>query len=50
MDEFGLVVSRYTRAQAMADGVLMDAGPMAREAGFKVPVALTQAAWDDCLS
>jgi hypothetical protein len=40
------VISRYTRAQALADGVLKDAGATAREAGIKFPVALTQAAWD----
>jgi hypothetical protein len=39
------VVSVYTRAQALEDGVLVDAGDVAREAGFRFPVALTQAAW-----
>ena len=32
---FGEVISVYTRAQALAHGVLVDAGPMAREAGFR---------------
>ena len=41
---FGKVVSVYTRAQALADGVLIDAGPMAREAGFRWPVAITAGA------
>jgi len=35
----------YTRAQAIADGVLVDAGQLAVEAGFRYPVALTSAAW-----
>ena len=47
---FGEVISTYTRAQAIADGVLIDAGSMAREAGFKWPVALTSAVWADCVS
>ncbi len=47
---FGNVISTYTRAQAIEDGVLVDAGTMAKEAGFKWPVALTSAVWDDCVS
>jgi len=47
---FGQVISVYTRAQALADGVLIDAGPMAREAGFRWPVAVTAAAWEDCVA
>jgi len=47
-DDFPVVFS-YSRAQAMADGVLVDAGTMAHEAGFRVPVALTSAAWADCV-
>ncbi len=47
---FGEVISTYSRAQAIADGVLVDAGPMAAEAGFKWPVALTAAAWVDCVA
>jgi len=35
------VIYSYTRAQALADGVLVDAGPIAREAGYRWPVALT---------
>ncbi|MGW9402311.1 DUF6573 family protein, partial [Streptomyces sp. NPDC055642] len=41
---FGPPIHTYTRAQALADGVLVDAGPLAQEAGFRWPVALTQAA------
>lgn len=46
---FGPVIYAYTRAQALADGVLVDVSNAAVEAGFKVPVALTRAAWDDCV-
>ena len=44
---FGEIISTYTRAQAIEDGVLIDAGSMAQEAGFKWPVAVTSAAWAD---
>ena len=38
-------IHSYTRVQAIADGVLIDATDLAREAGFRHPVALTAAAW-----
>lgn len=44
------VVSSYSRLQALADGVLVDVSTLAREAGFRVPVAMTDAAWADCVS
>lgn len=44
-DIFGGAVYRYTRAQALADGCLVDVTETAREAGFRLPVALTSAAW-----
>ena len=47
---FGEVIYSYTRAQAIADGVLIDATEMAIDAGFKWPVALTAAAWADCVA
>ncbi|MCG7872651.1 MAG: hypothetical protein JAZ11_11175 [Candidatus Thiodiazotropha lotti] len=47
---FGDVIYTYTRAQAIEDGVLVDAGSMAQEAGFKWPVALTSAVWEDCVA
>jgi len=46
----GNAVSTNSRAQALEDGVLIDAGPMAREAGLIWPVALTSAAWEDCVA
>ena len=47
---FGNVISTYTRAQALENGVLVDAGPMAEEAGFLGPVVLTSAVWEDCVA
>jgi len=47
---FGDVISTYTRAQAIEDGVLIDAGSIALEAGFTGPVALTSAVWADCVA
>lgn len=49
-DVFGPVVASYNRAQAIEDGVLIDVTAMAREAGFKWPVALTHTAWCDCVA
>ncbi|MDE2291853.1 MAG: hypothetical protein KGL53_07200 [Elusimicrobia bacterium] len=54
MDDAGLtasvwegaeVVSVYTRAQAIEDGVLVDLSGWAEEAGFKIPVAVTAGVW-----
>lgn len=47
---FGAPVYTYSRADALADGYLVDVSETAREAGFRYPVALTRAAWDDCVS
>jgi hypothetical protein len=41
------IISVYTRAQALADGVLVDVTTMAKEAGFKFPVAMTHTVWHD---
>jgi hypothetical protein len=49
-DLFGPVVSAYTRAQAIADGVLVDVSEMAHEAGIKYPTALTAAVWAQYVS
>lgn len=43
---FGDVIHAYTRADALADGVLVDISKWAREAGFKYPLAVTEAVWD----
>ncbi len=39
----------YTRAEAIADGVLIDVTDIARETGFRFPVAMTTAAWFACV-
>lgn len=44
------VISAYSRAQALADGSLIDVTDLARDAGFTVPVAVTAAAWSDCIA
>ncbi len=45
------IIHHYSRAQALADGVLIAAdASAAREAGFRVPVALTSAVWEDCVA
>ena len=50
MDEFfGEIIHSYTRADAIRDGVLIDVTDTAREAGFKIPVALTTAVYEDCV-
>ncbi len=57
-DVFGPVVHRYTRQQAIEDGVLVDLSnttdawvpAMVREAGITIPVAMTTTAFVDCVS
>jgi hypothetical protein len=44
------LIHRYTRAEAIADGVLVDVTRSAREAGIRYPVALTRAAWERCVT
>jgi hypothetical protein len=44
------LIHRYTRADALRDGVLIDVSATAKEAGFKYPVALTAAAWALCVA
>ena len=43
------VIHTYTRAEALADGVLVDVTPTAKEAGFKVPTAVTAAVFNECI-
>jgi hypothetical protein len=38
-----------SRAQLLEHGDLVDVSEIAREAGFTVPVAMTRAAWADCV-
>jgi hypothetical protein len=49
------ILSRYTRAQALEDGILVDMtvepfGSMAREAGLKWPIAMTSTAFHACVA
>ncbi|NDC59885.1 MAG: hypothetical protein EBZ50_13900, partial [Alphaproteobacteria bacterium] len=44
------VVSRYTRAEAIDDGVLVDVSTQARAVGLRYPVAMTAAAFDRCVT
>ena len=46
-DLFGPVISTYSRAQAIADGVLIDVSQMAEKAGIKYPTAVTSAVWHE---
>lgn len=47
---FGEPVYSYTRAQALDDVYLVDVSETAREAGFRFPVAITRAAWEDAVA
>jgi hypothetical protein len=44
------LIHRYTRADAIRDGVLIDVSAVAREVGFRCPVALTAAVWTKCVA
>ena len=45
------LIFTYTRAQAIDDGTLVSINPtLAREAGFVVPICLSEAAWRDCVA
>lgn len=44
---FGEVISMYTRKEAIADGSLVDVSTLAKEAGIKYPVAITQTAYGE---
>jgi len=43
---FDPVLSVYTRAQAIEDGILVDVSETAAEAGFQIPVAVSRSVWD----
>lgn len=44
------VISSYSRAEAIVDGVLVDVSELAAEAGLRWPVALTAAAHADAVA
>lgn len=50
IDIFGEPIYTYTRAQALEDGILVDVSELAREAGFRLPVAMTRTVWEDCVA
>lgn len=47
---FGEVLHKYTRAQALEDGVLIDATTTAKEAGLRFPVALTSRLYHEVIT
>lgn len=49
-DIFGEPIHTYTRAQALEDGILVDVSELAREAGFRLPVAMTRTVWENCVA
>jgi hypothetical protein len=46
---FGSVISTYSRAQAIEDGVLVDVTPTAKEAGIALPTVVTSHVWAECV-
>jgi hypothetical protein len=40
------LIHSYSRAEAIADGVLVDISSVAREAGIRYPIALTRTVWE----
>ena len=48
---FGDLIYSYTRAEALADGVLVDVSERAKRAGIRYPTACTTGVWSliDCL-
>ena len=50
MKKDDVVIFSYTRAQAIADGVLIDVSEQAKQAGFCFPVAVTAGVWAECVA
>src|SRR5512135_2686634 len=50
MKERDVLIFSYTRAQAITDGVLVDVSELAKEAGFRFPVAVTAGVWAECVA
>lgn len=44
------IIYSYSRFQALADGVLIDVSKLAREAGFKLPVAVSDSLYHGYLT
>lgn len=47
---FGEVIFAYTRAEAIEDGELVDISNLAKQAGFKIPTAVTRGVYADCIA
>ncbi len=43
------IISSYSRSQAIEDGILIDISELAKQAGFKFPVAVTCGLWSEVL-
>ena len=50
MKKDDVVIFSYTRAEAIADGVLIDVSEQAKQAGFCYPVAVTAGVWAECVA
>lgn len=50
MTETDFIIHTYTRREAIADGVLIDVTKTAKEAGLRLPVAITAAVWSRCVA
>ena len=48
-DVFGPVIHSYTRADMLADGLLVDVSAAARESRLQLPTALTRACYETCV-
>ena len=44
------LVYSFTRQDAFDEGMLVDASAIAAEAGFRVPLALTDTVWAECVA
>ncbi|MCB0385370.1 MAG: hypothetical protein KDD43_08260 [Bdellovibrionales bacterium] len=49
MFDDAVLIYAYTRNQAIEDGVLVDVTETAKEAGYRVPVAITNSVYVDCV-
>ena len=45
----GFNINAGTRAEALQEGGLVDASTLAKDAGFRIPLALTGEAWRECV-
>jgi len=43
------MINVYTREQALSDGLLIDVTETAKEAGIRIPVAITAAVWNEII-